>query len=86
MTAPYTLAVHGGAGTIARGQTDVAPYHAGLRAALAAGEAVLAQGGSALDAVVAAVRALEDEPLFNAGRGSVYTSAAQHEMDAAVMN
>lgn len=86
MTATYTLAVHGGAGTIARGQTDVAPYHAGLRAALAAGEAVLARGGSALDAVVAAVRALEDEPLFNAGRGSVYTSAAQHEMDAAVMD
>ena len=85
MTVPYTLAVHGGAGTIARGQTDAAPYHAGLRAALAAGEAVLAQGGSALDAVVVAVRALEDEPLFNAGRGAVYTSAAQHEMDAAVM-
>lgn len=85
MTVPYTLAVHGGAGTIARGQIDAAPYHAGLRAALAAGEAVLAQGGSALDAVVVAVRALEDEPLFNAGRGAVYTSAAQHEMDAAVM-
>ena len=86
MAPNYTLAVHGGAGTIARGQTDAAPYHAGLRAALAAGEAVLAQGGSALDAVVAAVRALEDEPLFNAGRGSVYTSAAEHEMDAAVMD
>ncbi|WP_367849221.1 isoaspartyl peptidase/L-asparaginase family protein [Rhodoferax sp. WC2427] len=86
MTVPYTLAVHGGAGTIARGQSDAAPYHAGLRAALAAGEVVLAQGGSALDAVVAAVRALEDEPLFNAGRGAVYTSAAQHEMDAAVMD
>ena len=81
----YTLAVHGGAGTIARSQTDATPYHAGLRAALVAGQAVLAQGGSALDAVVAAVRALEDDPLFNAGRGSVYTSAAQHEMDAAVM-
>lgn len=86
MTATYTLAVHGGAGTIARGQANAAPYHAGLRAALAAGEAVLAQGGRALDAVVAAVQALEDEPLFNAGRGSVYTSAAQHEMDAAVMD
>lgn len=86
MALTYTLAVHGGAGTIARGQADAAPYHAGLRAALAAGEAALAQGGSALDAVVAAVRALEDEPLFNAGRGAVYTSAAQHEMDAAVMD
>ena len=86
MTAPYTLAVHGGAGTIARGHTDAAPYHAGLRTALAAGQAVLAHGGSALDAVVVAVRTLEDDPLFNAGRGAVYTSAAQHEMDAAVMD
>jgi beta-aspartyl-peptidase (threonine type) len=87
LTSPrYTLAVHGGAGTMARGATDEAPYHAGLRAALAAGEAILAQGGSALDAVVAAVTALEDEPLFNAGRGSVYTSTAAHEMDAAVMD
>ena len=86
MAPTYTLAVHGGAGTIAPGQANAAPYHAGLRAALAAGEAVLAQGGNALDAVVAAVRALEDDPLFNAGRGAVYTAAAQHEMDAAVMD
>lgn len=82
----YTLAIHGGAGTMARGATDEAPYHSGLRTALEAGEVVLARGGSALEAVVAAVSALEDEPLFNAGRGSVYTSAAEHEMDAAVMD
>jgi beta-aspartyl-peptidase (threonine type) len=63
-----------------------AAYHAGLRRALAAGHAVLAAGGRALDAVTAAVMALEDEPLFNAGRGAVYTSAGKQEMDAAVMN
>jgi beta-aspartyl-peptidase (threonine type) len=63
-----------------------AAYHAGLRCALAAGHAVLAAGGRALDAVTAAVMALEDEPLFNAGRGAVYTSAGKQEMDAAVMN
>jgi beta-aspartyl-peptidase (threonine type) len=83
---PFLLAVHGGAGTIARNEADEAPYHAGLRAALAAGQAVLARGGSALDATVAAVIALEDEPLFNAGRGSVYTADGTHEMDAAVMD
>ncbi|MCU0950415.1 MAG: isoaspartyl peptidase/L-asparaginase [Burkholderiaceae bacterium] len=86
---PFTLAVHGGAGTIARSnanEADEAPYHAGLRAALAAGQMVLARGGAALDAVVAAVIALEDEPLFNAGRGSVYTADATHETDAGVMD
>lgn len=60
-------------------------YHAGLRQALAAGHAILADGGSALDAVTAAVVALEEEPLFNAGRGAVFTAAGTQEMDAAVM-
>jgi beta-aspartyl-peptidase (threonine type) len=82
---PYVIAVHGGAGTIAPEQTDTAPYHAGLRAALEAGAAVLARGGSALDAAQAAVQSLEDCPLFNAGRGAVYTADARHEMDASVM-
>lgn len=85
----FTLAIHGGAGTILRSTMTPereAAYHAGLRRALAAGHAVLAAGGPALDAVTAAVMALEDEPLFNAGRGAVYTSAGQQEMDAAVMN
>lgn len=81
----YVLAVHGGAGTIRRG-ADEAPYHAGMRAALEAGEAVLRQGGSALDAVTVAVAALEDFPLFNAGYGAVYTSAHAHELDAGVMD
>ncbi|WP_226781248.1 isoaspartyl peptidase/L-asparaginase family protein [Oceaniglobus trochenteri] len=84
----FSLAVHGGAGTILRANLTPeleAAYHAGLRAALDAGQAVLAKGGAALDAVTAAVCALEDEPLFNAGRGAVFTSDGVQEMDAAVM-
>ncbi len=61
-------------------------YHVGLRCALAAGRSVLAGGGSALDAATAAVCALEDDPLFNAGRGAVFTRAGTQEMDAAVMD
>lgn len=88
-SATFTLAIHGGAGTILRSSMTPereADYHAGLRRALAAGHAVLAAGGPALDAVTAAVMALEDESLFNAGRGAVYTSAGKQEMDAAIMN
>ncbi|WDA11840.1 isoaspartyl peptidase/L-asparaginase family protein [Paracoccus marcusii] len=85
----FSLAVHGGAGTILRNtMTDdlEARYHAGLRHALQAGRDVLAQAGSAMDAVTAAVCVLEDEPLFNAGRGAVFTSDGRQEMDAAVMD
>jgi beta-aspartyl-peptidase (threonine type) len=85
MTVPYVLALHGGAGTIERGRDD-GPYREGLRAALAAGEAVLAGGGSALDAVVETVMSLEDCPLFNAGRGAVFNADGEHELDAAVMD
>lgn len=81
----YVLAVHGGAGVIASG-ADEAGYHAGLRAALAAGEQVLGCGGSAIDAVLAAVVALEDCPLFNAGHGAVFTSEGGHELDAGIMD
>ena len=84
----FTLAIHGGAGTINPAtMTPVreAAYRAGLATALRAGHGVLADGGSALDAVTNAVMALEDNPLFNAGRGAVYTSAGKQEMDAAVM-
>ena len=63
-----------------------AGFHAGLRAALRAGHAVLAGGGSALEAVTQAVIVLEDDPQFNAGRGAVLTSDGRHEMDAAVMD
>jgi len=85
----FALAIHGGAGTILRNKMTPereAAYHTGLRRSLDAGRAVLADGGTALDAVSAAVMALEDEPLFNAGRGAVYTSAGKQEMDAAVMD
>jgi beta-aspartyl-peptidase (threonine type) len=84
----WTLLIHGGAGTIRREAMTPereAAHRAGLLAALAAGEAVLAQGGTALDAVVEAVRSLEDCPLFNAGRGGTFTSEGRIEMDAAVM-
>lgn len=83
---PFVIAVHGGAGTMSPDPAVEAPYHRALKAALAAGAAVLESGGEALDAVLAAVVSLEDCPLFNAGRGSVYTAAARHEMDAAVMD
>jgi len=87
MASAYTLVLHGGAGTIAPGSAaDEAPYREALRAALAAGEAVLAGDGSALDAVVATVAWLEECPLFNAGRGAVFTAEAKHELDAGVMD
>ena len=85
----FALAVHGGAGTLRRGEMTEereALYRAGLAGALTAGRDILAAGGSALDAVTAAVCALEDDPLFNAGRGAVFTHAGSHEMDAAVMD
>ncbi|WP_043879446.1 isoaspartyl peptidase/L-asparaginase family protein [Azorhizobium caulinodans] len=83
------LALHGGAGTIRRSAMTPereAAYTQGLLTALSAGRAVLESGGSALDAVTATVMALEDEPLFNAGRGAVLTSAGTLEMDAAIMD
>lgn len=88
MTETFTLAIHGGAGTMrpeAMTAEAEAGYHAGLRESLKAGHQVLADGGTALDAVTAAVMALEDNPLFNAGRGAVFTRAGTQEMDAAVM-
>ena len=85
----WSLAIHGGAGVIERASLSPerdAAYRAGLQAALDAGSAVLARGGSALDAVQAAVETMEDNPLFNAGRGAVFTAAGKNELDAAVMN
>src|SRR5256714_151317 len=83
------LAIHGGAGTIER--STMTPekereYRAGLERALTAGYEILKRGGSSLDATEAAVRVLEDDPHFNAGRGSVFTSAGTNEMDASVMD
>jgi beta-aspartyl-peptidase (threonine type) len=85
----FALALHGGAGTIARSSLTPAleaNYRAALGAALAIGTALLAQGAPALDAVEATVRSLEDCPLFNAGRGAVFTHEGHHEMDAALMD
>ncbi len=85
----FALAIHGGAGTIPK--EDMPPtrekaYRQGLEDALKAGHAVLSAGGAALDAVEAAVRSLEDCPLFNAGRGAVFNADGQHEMDASIMS
>ena len=85
----YSIAIHGGAGTILPSlmtPEKEAAYHAGLARALEAGRQVLSTGGAALDAVTAAVMALEDEPLFNAGRGAVYNAAGVQEMDACIMD
>jgi beta-aspartyl-peptidase (threonine type) len=85
----WALAIHGGAGVIQRGdltaQKEVA-YRAGMNAALAAGQKVLAAGGTSLDAVEAAIRVLEDDPLFNAGRGAVFTADGHNELDASIMD
>jgi L-asparaginase / beta-aspartyl-peptidase len=85
----FTLAIHGGAGTILR--EDMTPdleaaYLNGLQTALDAGYAVLEEGGTAINAVKAATVVLEDNILFNAGRGSVFTKKGVQEMDAAVMD
>ena len=83
------LAIHGGAGTILRSQMTPdleREYRNGLDAALRAGWNVLDSGGSAVDAVEAAVVSLEDFPLFNAGRGAVFTHDGRQEMDACIMD
>lgn len=83
------IAIHGGAGTILK--TDLTPelekaYTNGLQVALDNGYNALQSGQSAIDAVLAAVMSLEDNPLFNAGKGSVFTKQGKHEMDAAIMD
>jgi L-asparaginase / beta-aspartyl-peptidase len=83
------LAIHGGAGTLLKSEMSPekeAAYLAALNAALLAGNTVLASGVSALEAVEIAVRSMEDSPLFNAGKGSVFTATGEHEMDASIMN
>jgi beta-aspartyl-peptidase (threonine type) len=83
---PIALAVHGGAGVIeAMAPAQRQAIHAALEQALDAGAAVLERGGAALDAVQAAVVALEEAPWFNAGYGAVYTARGEHELDAALM-
>ena len=85
----WKLVVHGGSGAMDRGALTVGQDQAardGLDRALAAGAVILAAGGSALDAVEAAARVLEDDPAFNAGRGSVFTYEGRNELDAAIMD
>jgi beta-aspartyl-peptidase (threonine type) len=85
----HAIAIHGGAGTLPRAEMtpdQEATYRAGLAAALDAGYAVLEDGGTSLDAVTVAVRILEDDPLFNAGRGAVLTHEGTVELDASIMD
>ncbi len=87
--ANYVLVIHGGAGTILRGtmtpELETA-YRQGLEKALQAGSEILKNKGSAIDAVEAAVKVLEDDSLFNAGKGAVFTNEGKNELDAAIMN
>lgn len=85
----WRLVIHGGAGTIEREQMTPekdAEIRASLTAALETGSAILTEGGSALDAVEATIRVLEDDPNFNAGRGAVFTAAGRNELDASIMD
>lgn len=85
----FSIAIHGGAGTLVKGmmtpEKEIA-YKKALEFALDLGYDILKGGGSAIDAVEKAVVALEDSPLFNAGKGSVFTADGTHEMDAAIMD
>jgi beta-aspartyl-peptidase (threonine type) len=85
----WSIVVHGGAGMIER--KDLTPeqnaaYRAAMARATETGAAVLKAGGSALDAVEATIVLMEDDPLFNAGRGAVFTASGRNELDAAIMN
>ncbi|WP_457337547.1 isoaspartyl peptidase/L-asparaginase family protein [Rhizobacter sp. P5_C2] len=87
-TTPAVIAIHGGAGTLSRASISVeqqARYRAALDEILRSAQALLADGAAAIDVVTEAVRQLEECPLFNAGRGAVYTADARHELDACVM-
>ncbi|WP_258240409.1 isoaspartyl peptidase/L-asparaginase family protein [Pseudidiomarina homiensis] len=87
--APFSIAIHGGAGTITRADLSAeqeAAYQAKLTEALNAGHVILADGGTSMDAVVAAIQIMEESPLFNSGRGAVYTFEGEHELDASIMN
>ena len=85
----YAIAIHGGAGTIlinTMTPEKEKAYLDGLKNAIEAGETILKNGGSSLDAVEKAVRSLEDNPLFNAGKGAVFSNSVKNEMDASIMN
>lgn len=85
----WSIAIHGGAGTIARKNMTPereAAYEAALQNALDAGAKILAEGGSAMEAIQAAILPMEDSPLFNAGRGAVFTWEGKNELDASIMD
>jgi L-asparaginase / beta-aspartyl-peptidase len=84
----FAIALHGGAGAIPRDMPaeEQAAHREGLSKALEIGRAMLERGAASLDVVEAVVRQLEDDPLFNAGKGSVFTHAGTHELDAAIMD
>lgn len=85
----YVIVIHGGAGTIDKkdlSKEKEAQYIEKLTESLNSGKNILAKGGSAIDAVEAAIRVMEDSPLFNAGKGSVFNELGQNEMDASIMD
>ena len=85
----FSIAIHGGAGTLVKGMMTSeleARYRAALMLALDAGYKLLEDGNSAVEAVEEAVKVLEDSPLFNAGKGAVFTATESHEMDASIMD
>lgn len=85
----WSLVVHGGAGVIERSEMTPAlerQYRTSIEGALRAGGQILRRGGSSLDAVEAVIRRLEDDPLFNAGRGAVFTAEGRNELDASIMD
>lgn len=85
----WAIVLHGGAGVIERSSMTTeadAQYRASLKRAITTGGAVLDKGGSAVDAIEAAIRTLEDDPLFNAGRGAVFAADGTNQMDAAIMD
>ncbi|MBY0422665.1 MAG: isoaspartyl peptidase/L-asparaginase [Parvularculaceae bacterium] len=87
--APITIVIHGGAGALSKNKytpAEEAAYRATLKQALDAGYGVLDKGGSSLDAVTTAIVILEDSPLFNAGKGAVFTRDGKNELDASLMD
>src|SRR4051812_36593527 len=89
MSQMFAIAIHGGAGTIEASELTADKklmYETALTNALEAGIKILRAGGTSLLAVEASVMSLEDNPLFNAGKGSVFNSDGRHEMDAAIMD
>jgi len=84
----YALVIHGGAGTIERSSMDSATekaYTDALNFALDTGEKILKEGGKSIDAVEAVIKTMEDNPLFNAGKGAVFTNEGKNELDASIM-